>query len=119
MTSQKPLVSVMIASVNAMPSLGECLEHLVRQEGGHPYEVFVADRRGEGLRQELKRRSPQPEIRVIAAPEGPSIPKHARWAWPRHARRRSPFSRTTATSTRAVSTPSRDLWSRGVWRWAH
>jgi len=53
MTSQKPLVSIVIASVNGMPSLGECLEHLLRQEGGHLYEVFVVDRCGEGLRQEL------------------------------------------------------------------
>lgn len=75
MTSQPPLVSVVIASVNGLPSLGECLDHLLRQEGGHPYEVIVVDRCGEALRQELKRRFPQPEIRVIAAPEGTTIPK--------------------------------------------
>jgi glycosyltransferase involved in cell wall biosynthesis len=75
MTSQEPLVSVVIASVNGMPSLGECLEHLVRQKGRHLYEVFVVDRCGEALRQEVKRRFPQPEIRVLAAPKGTSIPK--------------------------------------------
>lgn len=75
MASQNPLVSVVIASVNGMPSIGECLDHLVLQGGGHLYEVFVVDRCGEGLRQEVKRRFPQPEIRVIAAPEGTSIPK--------------------------------------------
>ena len=75
MTSREPLVSVVIASVNGMSSLGECLEHLVQQKGGHPYEVFVVDRCGEALREELKRSFPQPEIRVIAAPQGTSIPK--------------------------------------------
>jgi len=75
MTGQEPLVSVVIASVNGMPSLGECLEHVVRQKGEHLYEVFVVDRCGEALRRAVKSRFPQPEIRVIAAPEGTSIPK--------------------------------------------
>lgn len=75
MTRQAPLVSVVIASVNGMGSLAECLECLVRQHGRHAYEVFVVDRCGEALRQEVKRRFPQPEIRVIAAPSGTSIPR--------------------------------------------
>lgn len=74
-TGSNPLVSVVIASVNGIDLLTECLEHLVRQEGGHPYEVLVVDRCGETLRQDLKRRFPQPEIQVFAAPEGTSIPK--------------------------------------------
>jgi len=74
-SAKEPLVSVVIASVNGMPSLGECLEHLVNQDGGHAYEVFVVDRCGEALRAEVRRRFPQPEIRVIAAPEGTSIPR--------------------------------------------
>lgn len=47
MTGQKPLVSVVTASVNEMPSLGECLEHVVRQKDENPHEVFVVDRCGE------------------------------------------------------------------------
>lgn len=73
--SPQPLVSVVIASVNGMPELGECLEHLVRQQGSHPYEVIVVDRCGDALAQEAKRRFPQPEIQIISAPPDTSIPK--------------------------------------------
>ena len=70
-----PLVSVVIASVNGWSELSICVEHLVRHAGGHPYEVLVVDRCGEALREALKRRFPQPEIRAIAAPGGTSIPR--------------------------------------------
>ena len=72
---RNPLVSVVIASVNGTALLGECLDHLMRQKGGHHYEVLIVDRCGEALRQDIERRFPQPEIRVLAAPEGTSIPK--------------------------------------------
>lgn len=73
--SSPPLVSVVIASVNGMPALGECVGHLFAQEGGHACEVLVVDRCGEAVRAELARRFPRPELRVIAAPPGTSIPR--------------------------------------------
>jgi glycosyltransferase involved in cell wall biosynthesis len=75
MSASKPLISVVIASVNGIGSLGECLDCLVQQDGEYQYEVLVVDRCGEVLRQELRRRFPQPEIRVLSAAEGTSIPK--------------------------------------------
>lgn len=73
--SQEPLVSIVIASVNGMPELGECLAHLVNQQGGHPYEVIVVDRCGAPLPALIQQGFPQPQVRVIEAPAGTSIPK--------------------------------------------
>lgn len=73
--SQEPLVSVIIGSVNGMPELGECLAHLVNQQGDHPYEVIVVDRCGAPLPALIKQGFPQPQVRVIEAPAGTSIPK--------------------------------------------
>ena len=50
-----PLISVVIASVNGMPSIGECLEALTEQRGDIRYEVLVVDRCGEKTRDEIRR----------------------------------------------------------------
>ncbi|MFN2508031.1 MAG: glycosyltransferase family 2 protein, partial [Chthoniobacterales bacterium] len=70
-----PLVSVVIASVNGMPCIGECLEALTQQRGQVPYEVLVVDRCGEQTREEIRRRFPQQEIRLMPVNGSPSIPR--------------------------------------------
>jgi glycosyltransferase involved in cell wall biosynthesis len=67
-----PLVSVVIASVNGLPAIGECLEALTRQEGTVSLEVLVADRCGEEVRSALRRRFPT--VHVIAAEAAASVP---------------------------------------------
>ena len=70
-----PFVSVVIASVNGFPWIGACLDALTRQRGGIAYEILVLDRCGETVREEIRRRFPQPEIRVLPVEGCPSIPK--------------------------------------------
>ncbi len=70
-----PLISVVIASVNGMPSIGECLEALTKQQSDIRYEVLVVDRCGEKTRDEILRRFSQPEIRLIPVEGCESIPK--------------------------------------------
>ncbi|MFO0809722.1 MAG: glycosyltransferase [Gemmataceae bacterium] len=72
--SAEPSVSVVIASVNGFPCLGECLDALLRQEGGVPFEVLVVDRCEERTRAEFRRRFPDPPIRLIPVAGRPSIP---------------------------------------------
>ena len=70
-----PVISVVIASVNGLPSIAECLDHLARQDGEISHEVLVMDRCDAKTRQEIRRRFPQPEIELIAVQGHPSIPK--------------------------------------------
>ena len=66
---------MVIASVNGLPSIAECLGHLLRQEGNVPHEVLVMDRCDATTRDEIRRRFQQPGIQVIAAPAHASVPK--------------------------------------------
>ncbi len=70
-----PSISVVIASVNGLPSITECLDCLSHQEGNIGYEVLVMDRCGEKTCQEIRRLFPQREIELIEVPQHPSIPK--------------------------------------------
>ena len=70
-----PLVSVVIASVNGLPSIAECVDALVHQEGNVPYEVLVVDCCGDETRSELRRSFPQPQVHLIPVAGRPSIPK--------------------------------------------
>ena len=70
-----PAISVVIASVNGFPSIGECLDCLARQEDKIAYEVLVMDRCDAKTRQEIRRRFPQPEIQLVEVFDDPSIPK--------------------------------------------
>ena len=70
-----PTISVVIASVNGLPSIVECLDCLSQQEGNIGYEVLVMDRCDAKTRQEIRRRFPQPEIHLIEEAGHPSIPK--------------------------------------------
>ena len=69
---ETPLVSVVIPSVNGLPAIADCLDALRRQEGNVAAEVLVVDRCGEGTRAVL--RESFPEMRILAAPPGTSIP---------------------------------------------
>lgn len=70
-----PLISVVIASVNGFPSIGECLDHLVLQEGDIAHEILVIDRCDAKTRDEIRRRFPQPEVELIEGASSFSIPK--------------------------------------------
>jgi glycosyltransferase involved in cell wall biosynthesis len=70
-----PLISVVIASVNGLPFITECLDALRDQEGNISYEVLVIDRCGAKTREEIRSRFPQSEIQLIPADGRPSIPK--------------------------------------------
>ena len=70
-----PVLSVVIASVNGPPSIIECLEALMGQEGEIPCEVLVVDRCGESTREEIRRRLPQAQIKLISMDGRPSIPR--------------------------------------------
>jgi len=69
---EQPLVSVVIPCVNGLPVVAECVECLLKVEGGVPVEVLVADRTGEATRSVLRERFPQ--VEVIAAEGSTSIP---------------------------------------------
>src|SRR5256885_16122188 len=70
-----PATSVVIASVNGLPSIAECLDCLSQQEGSIDYEVLVMDRCDAKTRRESRRRFPQPERHLIEEAAYPSIPK--------------------------------------------
>ncbi len=70
--AKNPLVSVIIASVNGMPVIAECLEALANQEGAVNAEIVVVDRCGEETRAAIVKRFPR--VRLQPARGGPSIP---------------------------------------------
>jgi glycosyltransferase involved in cell wall biosynthesis len=67
-----PQLSVVVPSVNGLGDLIGCLEALARQEPEVAIEVLVADRLGEAVRQEVRRRFPK--VTVIPAEAGTTIP---------------------------------------------
>jgi len=71
-TGGQPLVSVVIASVNGLPAIGECLDALAGQDGGASAEILVVDRCGEETRSALRARFPG--VQVVAAEPGTSVP---------------------------------------------
>ncbi len=71
-TSEPPLVSVIIPSVNGLPVLAECVESFVKQAGGIRPQVVVLDCCGEPTREVLRRRFP--EVEVVPVEGRPSIP---------------------------------------------
>jgi hypothetical protein len=70
--AQLPDLSVVIPSVNGWSDLEGCLQALAAQSGGIAIEVLVADRIGEAVRAPLRQRYPQ--VRLLEAPPGTSIP---------------------------------------------
>ncbi|CAN5819148.1 hypothetical protein BH23GEM7_BH23GEM7_03510 [soil metagenome] len=68
----QPDLSVIIPSVNGWGDLEGCLRALRAQTGGVEIEAIVADRVGEAVRAPLRRE--YPEVRLIEAPAGTTIP---------------------------------------------
>ncbi len=78
-----PRLSVVIASVNGLGCLAECLEHLQTQTVRDQMEVIVVDRRTDGTAEAVARRFPW--VTVLAGRTGRSIPE-LRWEGMRAAR---------------------------------
>lgn len=74
-TAEEPLVSVVIACVNGLPTILEAVEALTHQEGAVPWEVVVVDCCGEEVRSAIRARFPLPQVRIVAVDERLSIPK--------------------------------------------
>lgn len=72
MIAKDPLVSVVIPSVTGLPTVAECLEALMRQDGGVAAQILVVDRCGEETRAALRGRFPS--VEVVPAEGGTSIP---------------------------------------------
>jgi GT2 family glycosyltransferase len=68
----EPLVSVVIACVNGLPAIAECLEALGHQEGSVGCEALVMDRCGAETREALRARFPWATI--VAVEGRPSVP---------------------------------------------
>ena len=71
---REPLVSVVIASVNGLPFIEECLDALMAQDGSTPYEVVVVDCCGEATRRKI-RTYPEDRVQLLAVEGRPSIPR--------------------------------------------
>ena len=71
---ETPLISVVIASVNGLPSIRECLEALTQQDTETLYEVLVVDCCDEATR-EVIRSFPEPTVRLFPVEGRPSIPR--------------------------------------------
>jgi glycosyltransferase involved in cell wall biosynthesis len=68
-----PLVSVVIACVNGLPSIDECVAHLLDQDADVPAEIIVVDACGPSVRSVL--RDKYPNLVLIEADHTRSIPK--------------------------------------------
>ena len=67
-----PLVTVLIPSVNGLPSILECLQALADQDADISREIIVIDCVGEAVRSAIRARFPR--VRLIAVEGRPSIP---------------------------------------------
>ena len=73
-TAPRPAqLSVVIPSVNGLGDLAGCLDAVLALRADAALEVIVADRCGEALREEVRRR--YPDVRLLAAPPGTTIPQ--------------------------------------------
>ncbi len=68
-----PDVSVVIASVNGLPEIDECLSALERQQCGVDYEIVVANRCQDGTAEHIRQRFPR--VRLLEFPKQFSIPE--------------------------------------------
>jgi glycosyltransferase involved in cell wall biosynthesis len=73
MTNSRHSLSVVIASVNGLPMIGECLDCLQKQFRVREIEVIVADRCGNGLAGILRQKYPW--VKLIEAPTRTTIPQ--------------------------------------------
>jgi glycosyl transferase family 2 len=72
-TAREPAVSVVVPSVSGTAAVLECLAALSGQDDGVGAEVVVVDRSGHAMRASI--REGFPAARVIAMPEGTSLPE--------------------------------------------
>jgi hypothetical protein len=72
-TAGEPAVSVVVPSVSGTAAVLECLAALSGQDEGVGAEVVVVDRSGDAMRASI--REGFPAARVIAMPEGTSLPE--------------------------------------------
>ena len=68
----EPSLTVVVPSVNGLGDLQDCLTALSNQRADVDLEVLVADRCGEPLRAEVRRRFPW--VQILEAPTGTTIP---------------------------------------------
>jgi GT2 family glycosyltransferase len=68
----EPVLTVVVPSVNGMSDLSDCLTALAAQRADLDLEVLVADRCGEPLRSDVRRRFPW--ARILEAPADTTIP---------------------------------------------
>jgi glycosyltransferase involved in cell wall biosynthesis len=68
-----PLVSVVVACVNGLPSIDECVAHLLDQEADVPAEIIVVEACGPSVRSAL--RDKYPDLVLIEADHTRSIPR--------------------------------------------
>ena len=73
MTANPPRLSVIIASVNGLKCIAECLEHLERQTAHGQAEVLVVDRCGGETAETIRRRFPG--VRLIPVAPDTTIPR--------------------------------------------
>lgn len=66
-------ISVIIACVNGLPSIDECLGALTNQRGGESAEIIVANCSGDGSADHIRRHFP--EVKLIDFPERLGIPE--------------------------------------------
>lgn len=71
--ADRPLLSVVVPSVNGIRDLRDCLATLAAEAARVPLEVLVVDRVGPALRAEVARQYPW--VRVIVAARGTTIPE--------------------------------------------
>jgi len=72
LSSEPPLLSVVVPSVNGIRDLLECLSALAAEAARVPLEVLVVDRVGPALAEEVARQHPW--VRIIEAARGTTIP---------------------------------------------
>ena len=72
MAEQRPFFSVVIACVNGLPAVGECLRALCAQRRGHDAEILVVNACRDGTAEHI--RAQFPGVRLLDVPGRPGIP---------------------------------------------
>jgi GT2 family glycosyltransferase len=70
-----PLISVVIASVNGLPHIANCLTALLGQEGDIDHEIIIVDRCGESTGSVIRERFSRPRLHWIEGEPEASIPR--------------------------------------------
>lgn len=69
----QPRISVIIANVNGLPSIAECLAHLGEQDGEHDLEIVVVDACSDGSGALIRKE--YPEVLHVPLDRRPGIPE--------------------------------------------